>query len=210
MPGASEIFDVEKLVIAQDILHDILVDSSLKKPILPPTERLPPNKKTRTETAEAYKRKVPMAKSKRKSTNTDPYGGGERSGKKAKPDALAINGTPESMPTTNPRTREQNSSIQQSTRAVRHPIEDRKEIQKPPPPNHQSTSAIAHSHPFQASTFMPYYYYYPTFHPYAPYLTEVQLTQQPFVHTNTAQHHQTGPIFTSLLLPPDDGKENRN
>lgn len=198
LPGASEIFDVEKLVIAQNILHDILVDSTLKKPILPPTEKLPPNKKTRTETAEAYKRKVPMAKSKRKSTNTDPYGGGERSGKKAKPDALMSNSTPDSMPTTTPRTRERNLTIQQSNRTVQAPIEKTKELPKPPPPNRQPTSAIAQSQTFQASSFVPYYYYYyPTFHPYAP---QMQL----------AQHHQTEPIFSSLLLPPDDGEENRN
>jgi hypothetical protein len=52
--------------------------------ILPPKKKIAPNQHSWTETAQVMGVAV---KSKRKITHTDPYSGGERSGKKAKPDA---------------------------------------------------------------------------------------------------------------------------
>ena len=73
---------------------------------LPEKDNIPPNQRTWTETAErmgvkrVLKRRLPkeigitdrsigIAKGKRRRTHEDPYAGGERSGKHAKPDALS-------------------------------------------------------------------------------------------------------------------------
>ena len=65
--------------------------STTSRAILPPRKKIAPNQNSWTETAAIMG--VPV-KSKRK-TNTDPYCGGERSGKKAKPDArIPLTGPP--------------------------------------------------------------------------------------------------------------------
>ena len=85
---------IEKLFRIQNDLQDVLNDvKHIKNPnSLLFKESLPPNKKTRTETAEAYtgRRKVPPMKTAHRRSHIDPYSGGERSGKFAKKDALQI------------------------------------------------------------------------------------------------------------------------
>ena len=71
-----------------DLHHHVdllLTEIQVEKPVLPNVKKVAPNQNSWTETAAVMNAAV---KSKRKK-NTDPYGGGERSGKKARPDARA-------------------------------------------------------------------------------------------------------------------------
>jgi hypothetical protein len=77
----------ESLLALNDHLDVAL--SVLQEPavsLLPRPKKIAPNQKSWTETAAVMGVAV---KTKRKTTHTDPYSGGERSGKKAKPDARA-------------------------------------------------------------------------------------------------------------------------
>lgn len=213
-PGASQRFDVEKLVTIESLLRDALLDSTLKQPFLPPAERLPPNKKTKTETAEAYGRKVPHEKTKRKSTNTDPYSGGERSGKKAKYDALIAENSQINAASRNvevqPESRtaalgHQETSPQPSTQAARskpNSPSPSQQKQSPCVPTPNQTFARpnftqnSQPHLLPAST-MPYYYYPIHYYPHYPvYMPYAMVPQNPNPQPTYAK------ASSEALLPP--------
>lgn len=83
---SGSIFDDSQLTNICDMLSELSRDAR-GATILPPSQRLPPNKKTKTETREAYGKKMPAVKTGKKRLHEDPYSGGERSGKLAKLDA---------------------------------------------------------------------------------------------------------------------------
>lgn len=83
----SKAIGAEKLLEIEAIIHyasgKVYHESTVK---LPSSLQLPPHKKTRTETAEAYRLVPPVKTVKRK--HVDAYSAGEKSGKHAKHDAL--------------------------------------------------------------------------------------------------------------------------
>lgn len=87
---SGTIFDDVHLMKLCDVLSE-LQRNIRGATILPPSQRLPPNKKTKTETWEAYGKKMPAIKTGKKRLHDDPYSGGERSGKLAKLDAKVNN-----------------------------------------------------------------------------------------------------------------------
>lgn len=214
---ASQLFDVEKLVMVESLLRDALLDSTLKQPFLPPAEQLPPNKKTKTETAEAYSRKVPPEKTKRKSLHTDPYAGGERSGKKAKSDALIA----EDLHINTHNTRKAQSTADNNSGEEKNPRPQTQTITKPKSPQSnqklpQKPSAVQQSaqqpvfvqntqHHFIPAPTMPYYYYpvpyYPQYPVYMTYATTPQNSNPP--------QTQAQP-FSEPLIPPPNSTQQRN
>jgi hypothetical protein len=85
LASRTRLFPPQTLTDALQKLEPVIdrATRDLNPPILPKAASIPPNQGSWKETAAVMGVK---AKSKRK-THTDPYGGGERSGKKAKPDA---------------------------------------------------------------------------------------------------------------------------
>lgn len=87
MPGGEALLDERNIKQLECLADELLRQTSAGgrfESALPPALKLPPNKLTRTETAEAYG--LPSVKT-RKRKHLDPYAGGEQSGKLAKPDA---------------------------------------------------------------------------------------------------------------------------
>lgn len=214
-PCALQRFDVEKLVIVESLLRDVLLDSTLKQPCLPPAEHLPPNKRTKTETAEAYSRKVPPEKTKRKSLHTDPYAGGERSGKKAKCDALIADDsqiTTRNTGNTQTATGNFNGRRENKPRPQTLTIANPKSQSNPklPPSSVQLSSQPAFvqntQHHFIPAPTMPYYYY-PV--PYCPqYPVYMTYTTTPSQNSNPPQT-QAQP-FSDPLLPPLNGTQQES
>ncbi|KAF5333285.1 hypothetical protein D9611_002793 [Ephemerocybe angulata] len=87
--------DPAELKSLKETVDGMLVASLAEDDILPRPVRIAPNQHTWSETGMT----MGQVKGKRKTTHTDPYGGGERSGKKARPDALQVTSAPlQSMP----------------------------------------------------------------------------------------------------------------